>query len=145
MVAAMSSQPNVVYAREEAVTLVEFRQVLVESGLGASRPTADEGRLQAMLAGSDLLVTARLDQPDRRLVGIARGVSDFAWCCYLSEVAVASGAQGLGVGRGLLDEARRQLGPAVSLILVSVPEATGFYGRVGMARIPDAFWFRRSR
>jgi ribosomal protein S18 acetylase RimI-like enzyme len=84
-----------------------------------------------------------LQRPDRRLVGIARGLSDFAWCCYLSELAVAASAQGLGIGKGLLDEARRQLGPSVSLILASVPEAAGFYERAGMARLPDAFWYKR--
>jgi hypothetical protein len=45
----------------------------------------------------------------------------------------------------LLEEARRQLGPRVSLILASVPEATGFYERAGMARVPDVFWYRREQ
>jgi hypothetical protein len=31
----------------------------------------------------------------------------------------------------------------VSLILASVPDAVGFYKRVGMATLPDAFWYRR--
>jgi ribosomal protein S18 acetylase RimI-like enzyme len=62
---------------------------------------------------------------------------------YLSELAVSPSAQGLGIGKGLLDEARRQLGPTVSLILLSVPKAAGFYERVGMVRLPDAFWYRR--
>jgi ribosomal protein S18 acetylase RimI-like enzyme len=77
------------------------------------------------------------------LVGVARCVTDFVWCCYLSELAVSASAQGLGIGKGLLEEARRQLGPAVSLILASVPEAVGFYDRAGMTRLSDAFWYRR--
>ncbi len=96
-----------------------------------------------MLSGSNLILTARLDQPDRYLLGLARGITDFSWCCYVSELAVSGSAQRRGVGRGLLDEARRQLGPGVSLILASMPEAVGFYERAGMARISDAFWFRR--
>jgi ribosomal protein S18 acetylase RimI-like enzyme len=76
---------------------------------------------------------------------VARCITDFAWCCYLSELAVSASAQGLGVGKRLLEEARRQLGPQVALILSSVPEAAGFYERAGMARIPDAFWFRRQQ
>ena len=51
---------------------------------------------------------------------------------------------GLGIGQGLLDEARRVLGPRVSLILVSVPEAVGFYQRVGMTDLPRAFWYKRT-
>jgi GNAT superfamily N-acetyltransferase len=57
---------------------------------------------------------------------------------------VSKAAQGLGVGKGLLDEARRVVGPRVSLILVSVPEAVGFYERAGMTPLPHAFWYKRT-
>ena len=139
----MASLTDVLYAREPSLDLDEFRRVLIESGLGASRPVADDGRLRSMLSGSNLILTARLDQPDRYLLGLARGITDFSWCCYVSELAVSGSAQRRGVGRGLLDEARRQLGPGVSLLLASMPEAVGFYELAGMARISDAFWFRR--
>ena len=43
-----------------------------------------------------------------------------------------------------MDEARRQLGPKVSLMLISVPEAAGFYERAGMERVADTFWYRRT-
>ena len=134
---------RVVYAREASLDVAEFRRVLIESGLGATRPIADDDRLRSMLAGASLILTARLDQPDRHLVGVARGITDASWCCYLSELAVSASAQGRGIGRALLDEVRRHLGTGVSLILASMPEAAGFYERAGMARIPDAFWFRR--
>jgi hypothetical protein len=42
-------------------------------------------------------------------------------------------------------EAKRHLGPEVSLILVSLPEATKVYEHTGMARIEDAFWFKREQ
>lgn len=139
----MTEQPRVLYDREQSLEVAEFRRVLVESGLGAMRPVGDESRLAAMLAGSNLIVTARLDQPGHPLVGIARCMTDFVWNCYLSELAVSLSAQKLGIGKGLLDEARRQLGPSVSLILASVPESVAFYERIGMPRLPDAFWYRR--
>ncbi len=131
----------IVYAREAGVAVADFRQVLVDSGLAAIRPVGDEPRLRQMLDAANLLVTAR--RPDGELVGIARCVTDFAWCCYLSELAVSKSAQGLGVGKGLLDETRRQLGPTVSLILASVPEAVGFYERAGMAPMQHTFWYKR--
>jgi ribosomal protein S18 acetylase RimI-like enzyme len=139
----MTERPRILYSREPTLDVAEFRRVLNESGLGTTRPVEDEERLKAMLSAADLIVTARLDQPDKPLVGVARGVTDFVWCCYLSEVAVSASAQGLGVGKRILDEARRQLGPKVSLILASMPDAVGFYERVGMARLPDTFWYRR--
>ncbi|KRA76903.1 GCN5 family acetyltransferase [Lysobacter sp. Root667] len=134
-------EPAIIYAREASVAVADFRQVLVDSGLGAIRPVGDEPRLQQMLDAANLIVTAR--RPDGELVGIARCVTDFAWCCYLSELAVSQSAQGLGIGEGLLDEARRQLGPSVSLILASVPDAVGFYERAGMAPMQHTFWYKR--
>ena len=99
-----------------------------------------------MLENANLIVTARLhDQPGYPLVGVARCITDFAWNCYLSELAVSASAQGMGVGKGLIDETRRQLGPTVSLILASVPDAVGFYEKIGMPHMPDAFWYRRER
>ena len=141
----MNERHRILYASEPSLNVTEFRRVLVESGLGASRPVDDESRLRAMLAGANLIVTARLERPGQPLVGVARGITDFSWCCYLPELAVSASAQGLGIGKGLMDEVRGQLGPTVSLILASVPEAVGFYERIGMPRMPDAFWYRRER
>lgn len=141
----MTDRPQIRYAREPDLDVTAFRSVLVESGLGAIRPIDDLPRLQAMLSAANLIVTARLDRSGSPLVGVARCLTDFVWFCHLSELAVSVSAQGLGVGRGLLDETRRQLGPQVSLVLLSVPEAAGFYERVGMTRMPDAFWYRRER
>ncbi|WP_226468568.1 GNAT family N-acetyltransferase [Luteimonas panaciterrae] len=142
-VPSMIESSRVLYAREAGLDVAEFRRVLVESGLGAIRPVDDEARLRMMLSAANLIVTARLDEPGNSLVGVARCVTDFSWCCYLSELAVCASAQNLGIGKGLLDEARRQLGPSVSLILASVPDAVGFYERAGMAKLPDAFWYKR--
>jgi len=139
----MNQPSHVLYEREQTLGVDEFRQVLVHSGLGATRPVDDEPRLRAMLSGANLIVTARLDRPGAPLVGVARCITDFSWNCYLSELAVSVSAQKLGIGKGLLDEVRRQLGPSVSLILASVPDAVGFYERAGMAQLPDAFWYRR--
>jgi ribosomal protein S18 acetylase RimI-like enzyme len=139
----MAERQDVFYAREPALEVAQFRQVLVDSGLGRTRPIEDAARLGAMLASANVILTARLGTPDGPLVGVARGVTDFAWCCYIAELAVSQAAQGLGLGKGLLDAVRRELGPQVSVILISVPEAVGFYERAGMARVPDAFWYKR--
>jgi len=95
----------VLYAREPNLPVAEFRRVLAESGLGALRPVDDTARLQAMLDGAGLIVTARLDSPGHPLVGIAR----------------------------------------VTLVLISVDGAVGFYERVGMSRLDTAFWRQREQ
>jgi GNAT superfamily N-acetyltransferase len=134
---------RVVYAAEPGLPVGEFRQLLADSGLGTIRPVDDEPRLAAMLAQADLLLTARAH--DGELLGLLRGLTDFHWCCFVPELAVARPAQGLGVGRRLLDALRRSLGPRVAINLVSLPAAVGFYERAGLARTPDAFTLARTQ
>jgi len=141
----MTEPAKVLYANEPALDVAEFRRVLVESGLGKVRPVDDEARLKAMLDNANLVLTARLDRPDRQLVGVARGMTDFSWVCYIADLAISSTAQGLGVGKGMMDEVQRQLGPSVAISLISMPDAVGFYERIGMTRMTDAFWFSRKR
>ncbi len=131
-----------VYALEPRLSVAEFRQVLVESTLAARRPVDDLDRLERMLRGANLIVTARVDGA---LVGIARSVTDFAYCCYLSDLAVIERVQGRGIGRELIEQTRRHVGPEVSVILAAAPAAVAFYERIGMPRIPDAFRYRSER
>lgn len=140
---AMRPRATVLYDVEPTLDAASFRRVLDESGLGAIRPTGDIARLQAMLSAADLVVTARLDIAGTPLVGVARCLTDNAWCCWLSDLAVVKSAQAMGVGRGLLGEVRRRIGPSIALFLASVPDAAAFYERAGMERIADAFWYRR--
>ena len=102
----MAENSQILYAREPALDVAEFRRVLVESGLGETRPVDDEARLQAMLSGANLVLTARLDVEGKPLIGVIRAVTDFSWVCYISELAVSQSAQGLGIGKGLMDEAQ---------------------------------------
>ena len=139
----MTTASKVLYAREPGLDTAEFRRVLIESGLGETRPVGDDARLKTMLANANLVLTARLDIEGKPLIGVARAMTDFSWVCYISELAVSASAQGLGIGKGLMDEARRQLGPSVAISLISMPDAVGFYERIGMKRMADAFWFSR--
>jgi len=134
---------RVAYQPEPSLRAEEFAAVLMDSGLGATRPVQDLDRMSAMLRAANPLITARLVSADNQLVGVLRGISDGAWCCYVSELAVSQSAQGLGIGTGLLDRARRLIGPRVSLILASMPESVGFYERIGMPRLEHAYWYRR--
>lgn len=127
---------------DSTVSVEEFRSLLLDSGLAARRPVNDPDRLAAMLANSNVILTARLNN---KLVGIARSVSDLAFCCYLSDLAVSKHAQGRGIGARLIEETRRHVGPTVSVILNAVPEAVGFYQRIEMPALPNCFWYRRER
>jgi ribosomal protein S18 acetylase RimI-like enzyme len=136
------SKDGIIYAVENNVSIDEFRSLLVDSGLGVRRPVDDTTRLESMLRNANLTVTARCDG---LLVGIARSVTDFVFCCYLSDLAVSKHVQGRRIGAQLIEETRKHLGPTVSVILSSVPESVGFYQSINMQPLPSGFWFRRER
>ncbi len=130
---------EVVYAVEPNLTAEEFQQILVASSLAERRPATDLLRLDRMLRGANLIVTARIDG---ELVGIARSITDGAYACYLSDLAVSQTAQGRGIGSELIQETRRQVGPEVSVVLLAAPQAVAFYEKIGMPRHPAAFAYR---
>ena len=128
-----------VFAIEPDLTAEEFQRVLVDSTLAERRPAGDLPRLDRMLRGANLIVTARVDGA---LEGNARSVTDYAYCCYLSDLAVSKTVQGHGIGRRLIEQTRRLCGPQVSVILLAAPNAVGFYEGIGMPRHPAAFLYK---
>ena len=136
------SPAEITYAVETTVTPAEFQQLLLDSGLAPRRPTEDLARLDRMLRAANLIVTARIHG---ELVGIARSLTDRAYCCYLSDLAVSQSVQGKGIGRHLVERTGAEIGPEVDLILLSAPAAVGFYESIGMPRHPAAFILRRER
>jgi hypothetical protein len=67
-------------------------------------------------------------------------MTDYAWACYVADLAVCGSSYGEGGRAGLMAEVRRQLGPGVMVLLVAVAEAVGFHKRIGMEPTKNAFW-----
>ncbi len=130
------------YEVEPGLAAEEFRAVLIASTLGERRPVEDLGRLERMLRHADLIVTAR---DGGRLVGISRAVTDFSYCCYLSDLAVEVGYQRRGIGKRLIEQTHRAAGEETMLILVAAPAAEGYYPRIGMAQRPSCWTIARKR
>lgn len=130
------------FALEPQLSAEEFQSVLVASTLAERRPAQDMKRLDEMLRHADLVVTAR---DDRRLVGIARAITDFAYCCYLSDLAVDTQFQHKGIGRRLIEETHRAAGEATSLILLAAPAAESYYPKIGMKHMPSCWSIPRKR
>jgi predicted N-acetyltransferase YhbS len=129
------------YAVEPNLTAREFRDVLVASTLAERRPVDDLPRLDRMLRNADLIITAR---EAGGLVGISRAMTDFAYCCYLADLAVDAAYQRQGIGRCLIEETRRHAGPLTNLILVAAPAAETYYPRIGMLPVKSCWSLPRS-
>lgn len=124
------------YSSECRITTSEFVELLKASTLAKRRPVADSDCIEAMLRNANLLCTA---WDGERLVGVARSVTDFAYCCYLSDLAVDAAYQGKGIGKGLLAKTASCLGAKAKIIVLSAPSAIGFYERAGLEQHPSAW------
>ena len=132
----------IAYSLEPELPAEQFRAVLIASTLGARRPIDDLQRLDRMLRHADVIVTARDGQ---RLVGISRAITDFSYCCYLSDLAVDVAYQRQGIGRRLIAETRKSAGELTNLILVAAPAAEAYYPRIGMQQRPSCWTLPRKR
>jgi predicted N-acetyltransferase YhbS len=106
----------------------EFVDLLKRSTLAERRPVDDLRCVKAMIEHANLICTA-WDGP--KLVGIARSVTDFEYCCYLSDLAVDSAYQRRGIGRDLVRHTRSKLGNRAMIILLAAPNARDYYPRIG--------------
>lgn len=122
----------------------DYIGLLHRSGFAGRRPVADPERIGRMLRQANLVIVAR-DAATRLLVGAARSLTDFSYCCYLADLAVDRSYQRRGIGRRLIEETRKAAGPESMCLLVSAPDAVPFYEAIGMPRAGNAFLFPRER
>jgi N-acetylglutamate synthase-like GNAT family acetyltransferase len=127
------------YVEGPAVTAAELSALFRASGI--NRPVDDLPRLEKMLAHANLVIGAYLDG---RLVGIARALTDFSYCCYLSDLAVAREEQHHGIGRELLRRVKQRVGEQSMLLLLSAPTAMGYYPKVGFEKVDNGWIIRRA-
>ena len=119
---------------------VEVARVFDASGI--NRPTADLPRIARMFAAPSLVISA---WHGGHLVGVSRSLTDYCYCCYMSDLAVDRAFQGKGIGRELIRRTQGIIGDEVSLILWSAPGAKSYYPSVGFQQVENAFVIRRKR
>jgi len=126
----------IVYRCDQPLTVEQFADLLIRSTLGERRPLDEADRLQGMLDHATLLCTA---WDEGRLVGLARSLTDFVYCCYLSDLAVDVSRQGLGIGTELIRLTQSRLHPRCKVILLSAPKAESYYPKIGFSPHPSAW------
>lgn len=109
---------------------------------GINRPIDDKERIKKMYANSNLVISA---WDNDKLVGISRSLTDFSYCCYLSDLAVKKDYQKEGIGKELIAITREKIGESCMLLLLSAPEAMGYYPKIGFDMANNAFIIKRKR
>jgi GNAT superfamily N-acetyltransferase len=133
---------TIICAQETGLTAEEYIACVGQSALGPTRPLGNTERVQAMLDNSNLTITARDDSG--RLVGLFRGMTDWNWVSYCADMAVVESSQGQGIGKLLMDKAAEIQGPGVSIILLALPGAEGFYKAIGLTQTEAGFYRDRT-
>lgn len=128
------------YRDSQALDPAEVARVFEASGIG--RPTQDLPRIARMFANSNIVISA---WDGARLIGVCRALTDYSYCCYLSDLAVDAAYQNRGVGRELIRRTRSIIGDEVSLVLLSSSGAMAYYPRLGFTLADNAYVIRRKR
>ena len=108
---------------------------------GINRPTTDKERIAKMYANSNLIVTA---WDKDKLVGISRSLTDFCFCCYLSDLAVRQEYKSRGIGKKLIALTKEKIGDQTLLLLLSAPAAMDYYPKVGFQKAENCFIIKRT-
>ena len=119
---------DISYKINKSISTDEFIGVLTASNLAERRPIDDRECLEGMLKNSNLIVTA---WDEKKLIGIARSMTDFHYACYLSDLAVDMNYQSKSIGRQLQIVTQEQLGPKCGLILIAAPASNSYYEHIG--------------
>jgi predicted N-acetyltransferase YhbS len=133
---------NIVYQHLRQITESEFVDLLKRSKLAERRPIDSPNCIKAMLQHADLLCTA---WDDSKLVGVARSVTDFEYCCYLSDLAVDREYQRIGIGKGLIRLTQSRLGAKAKIILLAAPDAETYYRHLGFEAHKSAWIWNSNR
>lgn len=134
---------GIVYAEDRGLTVEEYVAVVGSTYMRDRRPLANRERIARMLAGSNMIVTAR--EASGAILGLARGISDEEWVCYLADLAVRDGHQGRGIGTGILRTLKEILGPGMGVVLMAYPEAEAYYRRAGLGEMAGFYIDREVR
>ncbi len=132
----------VTYSLEPNLASEEFVDVLERSTLARRRPTDDAERARRMVENADIVMCAR---DGATLVGVSRAITDFSYCCYLSDLAVDTAYQGHGIGTELMRRTHQAAGSETTLILLSAPDAMSYYAHAGLDPIDNGWKIDRQK
>jgi ribosomal protein S18 acetylase RimI-like enzyme len=131
---------DIIYKDTKEISALDLSRVFERSEM--NRPFKDMDRLERMIEHADIIITAWVDD---QMVGVARAITDYSYCCYLSDLAVDKEFQKLGIGKNLVELLQRKLGEEVSLVLLSAPTAIDYYPRIGFNPTDKAFLIPRQK
>jgi predicted N-acetyltransferase YhbS len=131
----------IAYNTDVTPAIADILDLYNHSGYFPIQDKTDTGRIEKMHANANVVVTA---WDGDTLVGLARSLCDFCYCCYLSDLCVREEYKAQGIGQELVRLTKHMAGEECKLILHSSPDAMAFYSKIGMQQIAAAFILPRT-
>lgn len=131
---------QITYRNDIKIKGKELSDLFISSGI--KRPVDDLDRLQKMIDNADIIFTA---WDNDHLVGVARAITDYSYCCYLSDLAVHKAYQNKGIGKKLVKLIQKDSGEETALLLLSAPGAMDYYPKIDFTPIDNGFKIPRKR
>lgn len=131
---------DICYRSNIKITVHDFVDLLKRSTLDERRPVDDPSRMQKMIDHANLIISAWSGD---QLIGVSRALTDFSFCCYLSDLAVDVKYQRSGIGKELVRLTHEAAGSQTTLILLAAPAAIRYYPKMGMENSPNCFVLNR--
>lgn len=126
------------YKINESLPVTAIVEVFRSSGI--IRPIQDAERIKTMFLNSNLVISAWLND---EVIGISRSLTDFAYCCYLSDLAVKKEYQHKGIGKRLIEITKEEIGDKAMLLLLAAPNAMNYYSKIGLEKVQNGFIIKR--
>ncbi len=133
------------YSTSERLNSDEYLEFLTRCDLGFQYPEEDFlERIDTLLKNTTLVVTARNDE--ELLIGVAMGLTDFAYYLLLTELGVDRRYVKQGIGSTLMHKIYETAGgeKRICIILDSYDPAKGFYEKFGMHSSPSLMYYDKS-
>lgn len=130
----------ITYKLNQPLEVEDVIRVFDASGIG--RPTKDRERIGRMLKNASLTVSA---WDGSRLIGVCRALTDFSYCCFLSDLAVDRAYQHQGIGKEMIARLRTEIGDEVSLIIQAAASSMSYYPQLGFEKMENGFMIVRKR
>lgn len=128
------------YRDNATITAEQAIDLYKRSTLSERRPVDNVQTFESMLKHANLTITA---WDDEQLVGISRSLTDFAYVAYLADLAVDQEYQRSGIGKLLIEETQKRLGPECMIVLLAAPKANEYYEHIGFENNPRAWTLKK--
>jgi len=131
----------ITYHRDESISFEEYYEFLKRTDLGSQYPKERfEERLKRSLKNGSICISARNE--NGLLVGVALGLTDFAYFLFLTDLGVDRKHTKQGIGSELMKRIQAEAGGEddITLVTVSNDEAYEFYEKAGLETHECLFW-----